>query len=147
MFRQTTKTMIAKFTKIAIRTLARPREITRSCPPTSITSSSRMTQRTYNGKSVTPSNSLSDNITFVGVFLWPLTLLPFFFPMPAYVDWLYDIAFPARVDVIHRAQHIISFYISKVQALRKTSFGPDKCQLVNYTACLLKFSTNTIEYC
>ena len=28
--------------------------------------------------------------------------------MPTDVDWLYDIAFLARVDVTHRAQHLIS---------------------------------------
>jgi hypothetical protein len=61
--------------------------------------------------------------------------------MPAYVDWLYDIAFPARVDVTHRAQHLISSLLHFLRldpSLRKTSFGPDKCQLVNCTACLLK---------
>jgi hypothetical protein len=51
--------------------------------------------------------------------------------MPTYVDWLYDIAFPARVDVTHRAQHLISSLLHP--SLRKTSFGPDKCQLVNYS--------------
>lgn len=61
-----------------------------------------MTQGTYNGKSVTPSNSLSDKYHI----RWSFPMVadyPFiFFPMPAYVDWLYDIAFPARVDVTHR---------------------------------------------
>jgi hypothetical protein len=69
-------------------------------------SSSRMTRRTYNGESVTPIKQ--DNITLVKVILWPPTILPFFLPMPTDVDWLYDIAFPARVDVTHRAQHFIS---------------------------------------
>lgn len=42
------------------------------------------------------------------IILWPLTVPPNFFSMPTDVDWLYDIAFPARVDVTHRAQHLIS---------------------------------------
>ena len=67
---------------------------------------SRMTRRTYNGESVTPSKSLSDNITVFGAILW---LLPLFFPMPNYVDWLYDIAILVRVDVTHRAHLISSF--------------------------------------
>jgi hypothetical protein len=46
---------------------------------------------------------------------------PFFFQCG-----LYDIALPARVDVAHRTQHLLSLcYISKVPFLRKTFLGPD----------------------
>jgi hypothetical protein len=71
---------------------------------------------------------------------------PNFFPMPTHVDWLYDIALP--VSMSHTVTNIsfLLCYISNVPFLRKTSLGPDKCQLVNYSA-YLKFSINTIEHC
>jgi hypothetical protein len=77
MCHQTMKTMIARFTRIAVRTSAQRQEMPRSYPPTSNMLSSLTAQMTYNGESA---NSLLDYHSSVELFLG--LHYPPFFPTP-----------------------------------------------------------------